>query len=228
MTPGSSPDDRTSGLTGGPGVAPTGPVPADAATPADAGPAPAATSDPAARPPRLQALAGLTVLGADGRRVGRVRDVYQHDASGRLAALAVLPRQLSARSVLIPAPAIASLPAEEGAGHAPADDTAADSTAADGTPADGASADRPAEDTTSTDDPADPATALREVVLRVDAATAKAGIRPPDTLHATPELLAEALAALGDLAPAASAAAAPSAATSSAVPTADGEERARA
>lgn len=244
MIPGSSPDDRTSGLTDGPVAAPTGQV-TGAASPAtssvttspatsaaDSDTAPADAPGAAVRP-RLQALAGLTVRGADGRRVGRVRDVYQHDASGRLAALTVLPRQLSGTSVLIPAPAIASLPPEEGAGHAPADgtaadDTAADGTAADGTPADGASADRPADDTTSTDDPADPATALREVVLRVDAARAKAGIRPPDTLHATPELLAEALAALGDLAPAASAAAAPSAATASAAPTADGEERARA
>lgn len=200
MTPGSSPDDRTSGLTGGPGVAPTEPVPADAATPADAGPAPAATTDPAARPPRLQALAGLTVRGADGRRVGRVRDVYQHDASGRLAALTVLPRQLSARSVLIPAPAIASLPAEEDTARTPADSAGVDGASA------GAS---------STDDSAAADAAPREVVLRVDAATAKAGLRPPDTLHATPELLAEALDVLGDLA-----------ATPSAAP--DGEERAQA
>ena len=215
MIPGSSPDDRTSGLTGGPGAAPTGPAPAGTASPADLPAQSPAAQSPAARP-RLQALAGLTVRGADGRRVGRVRDVYQHDASGRLAALTVLPRQLSARSVLIPARAIASLPPEDGA-------AAVASSSADGSSADGA-ADAPAP---------------REVVLRVDAATAKAGLRPPDTLHATPELLAEALAALGDLAPAPSAAEgdAPAvhpaaahspAATPSAAPAPDGEESAEA
>lgn len=210
MIPGSSPDDRTSGLTGGPGAAPTGPAPAGTASPADLPAQSPAARSPAARP-RLQALAGLTVRGADGRRAGRVRDVYQHDASGRLAALTVLPRQLSARSVLIPARAIASLPPEDGA-------AAVASSSADG------AADAPAP---------------REVVLRVDAATAKAGLRPPDTLHATPELLAEALAALGDLAPAPSAAegdapvvhpaaAHSPAATPSAAPAPDGEERAEA
>src|SRR5699024_6448281 len=64
----------------------------------------------AARRRRLQALAGLTVYGSDGRSVGRVRDIYQHDAGGELAALTVMPRQLSARSVLIPAAALAALP----------------------------------------------------------------------------------------------------------------------
>src|SRR5690606_38940692 len=210
MIPGSSPDDRTSGLTGGPGAAPTGPAPAGTASPAALPAHSPAARSPAARP-RLQALAGLTVRGADGRRAGRVRDVYQHDASGRLAALTVLPRQLSARSVLIPARAIASLPPEDGA-------AAVASSSADGAAA---------------------APASREAVLRVDAATAKAGLRPPDTLHATPELLAEALAALGDLAPAPSAAEgdAPAvhpaaahspAATPSAAPAPDGEERAEA
>ncbi len=220
MIPGSSPDDRTSGLTGGPGAAPTGPAPAGTASPADLPAQSPAARSPAARP-RLQALAGLTVRGADGRRAGRVRDVYQHDASGRLAALTVLPRQLSARSVLIPARAIASLPPEDGA-------AAVASSSADGSSADGSSADGAAD-----------APAPREVVLRVDAATAKAGLRPPDTLHATPELLAEALAALGDLAPAPSAAEgdAPAvhpaaahspAATPSAAPAPDGEESAEA
>ncbi|MDN5820801.1 MAG: PRC-barrel domain-containing protein, partial [Brachybacterium sp.] len=55
---------------------------------------------------RLQALAGVTVYGSDGKTVGRVRDVYLHDAIGELAAITVMPRQLSADSVLIPASAI--------------------------------------------------------------------------------------------------------------------------
>src|SRR5699024_10614896 len=59
---------------------------------------------------RLQALAGATVRGNDGKTVGRVRDVYLHDATGDLAAITVMPRQLSDHSVLIPAAAIAALP----------------------------------------------------------------------------------------------------------------------
>lgn len=117
----------------------------------------------AARRRRLQALAGVTVHGSDGKTVGRVRDIYQQDATGELAAITVMPRQLSARSVLIPASAIAALP------PAP-EDSAADDTATD---------------------PAD--NILR---LLVPAATAKAGARPPLTLHATPEDLRDAAAAL--------------------------------
>ena len=68
------------------------------------------SSGDAARRRRVQALAGVTVHGSDGKSVGRVRDVYLQDASGELAAITVTPRQLSARSVLIPASAIAALP----------------------------------------------------------------------------------------------------------------------
>jgi hypothetical protein len=53
------------------------------------------------------------VRGSDDRAVGRVRDIYQRDADGALAAITVMPRQLSARTVLIPAAAIAALPAPE-------------------------------------------------------------------------------------------------------------------
>ncbi len=87
-----TPEDRTSGLTGGP-------------RPEDAGEQPPAHL----RAPGLQALAGLTVRGSDDRVVGRVRDVYQYDASGELAALTVMPRQLSSRTVMIPAAAIGGL-----------------------------------------------------------------------------------------------------------------------
>src|SRR5690606_29594887 len=159
MIPGSSPDDRTSGLTGGPGAAPTGPAPAGTASPADLPAQSPAARSPAARP-RPHALARPTVRAADGRPSGRARAVLPHVASGRHAALPALPRQLSARSVLIPARAIASLPPEDGA-------AAVASSSADGSSADGSSADGAAD-----------APAPREVVLRVDAATAKAGLRP--------------------------------------------------
>ncbi|MGP9614009.1 PRC-barrel domain-containing protein [Brachybacterium sp. AOP42-B2-9] len=117
----------------------------------------------------LQSLAGVTVRGSDGRPVGRVRDVYLHDATGELAAITVMPRQLSARSVLIPASAIAALPE-------PREDPAAPSPGA-GDDASGQGPDQ-------------------VLHLLVDTATAKAGARPPHTLHATPEGLREAAAAL--------------------------------
>ena len=63
------PEDRTSGLTGGP-------------QPREAGPGTDLGSG--RRLPRLQALAGLTVRGSDGKTVGRVRDIYQQDASGEI------------------------------------------------------------------------------------------------------------------------------------------------
>src|SRR5699024_3987158 len=114
---------------------------------------------------RLQALAGATVHGSDGKTVGWVRDVYLHDATGELAAITVMPRQLSGHSVLIPAAAIAALPElpeDVGAPH-----------------------------------PADAGTGADQVVrLLVDTPTAKAGVRPPHTLHATPQGLREAAAAL--------------------------------
>ena len=123
---------------------------------------------------RLQALAGATVHGSDGKTVGRVRDVYLHDATGELAAITVMPRQLSGHSVLVPAAAIAALPelpeGEVAAGTAPRPDA---------------------------QHPADAGTGADQVVrLLVDTPTAKAGVRPPHTLHATPEDLREAAAAL--------------------------------
>lgn len=136
-----TPEDRTSGLTGGP-------------EPEDARDQPPVHH----RTPGLQALAGLTVRGSDDRVVGRVRDVYQHDASGELAALTVMPRQLSSRTVMIPAAAIGGL-TPPGASPAPDKDAV--------------------------------------VRLRVDAATARAGRRPPATAHVGPEELREAAAALG-------------------------------
>lgn len=128
----------------------TGP---DAAAPADGA---AEAPSRAARLVRLQALAGRTVHGSDGKTVGRVRDIYPLDARGDLAALTVMPRQLSARSVLIPAAALAEPP-----------------------------------------EVAEARGAEEPLTLVVDAATAKAGARPPLTLHATPEDLARAAEALG-------------------------------
>nr|WP_281065038.1 PRC-barrel domain-containing protein [Brachybacterium sacelli] len=56
-------------------------------------------------------MAGVTVLGSDGGQIGRVRDIYLHDATGELAGITVVRRQLSSRSVLIPTAAIDVLPA---------------------------------------------------------------------------------------------------------------------
>ena len=137
---------------------------------------------------RLQGLAGMTVLGSDGKTVGRVRDIYQQDSGGELAAITVMPRQLSARSVLIPSAAIAALPAERPAdGADPADgkdpiDPSGPTVARPTTPADGAEA--------AGSQPAD------VVRLRIDTATATSGLRPPDTGHATPQMLREAAEAL--------------------------------
>lgn len=66
---------------------------------------------PAGRRARLLALAGVPVHGSEGDTVGRVRDIYLHDATGELAAISVVRRQLSSRHVVIPAAAIAELPA---------------------------------------------------------------------------------------------------------------------
>ena len=121
-----------------------------------------------ARRRRLHALAGVTVHGSDGKTVGRVRDVYLHDATGELAAITVTPRQLSARSVLLPASAIAALPKDtEDPGAPQAEAQAGEAQTGD-----------------------------HALHLLVDTATAKAGARPPLTLHTTPEGLREAAAAL--------------------------------
>ncbi|ATG50853.1 hypothetical protein CFK38_04425 [Brachybacterium vulturis] len=165
MSPGTTPD--------GSGDAAPPSVPDEAATESAPGDRPAErpAQDPGlrARRRRLQALAGATVYGSDGRTVGRVRDVYLRDATGELAAIAVMPQQLSAGSVLIPAAAIAALPEtleKSSAPHRPAVD---DATEQDGD---------------------------HVLHLLVDAATAKAGAPPPLTLHATPQELRAAAAAL--------------------------------
>lgn len=118
---------------------------------------------------RLQALAGVTVYGSDGKIVGRVRDVYLQDATAELAAITVMPRQLSAGSVLIPASAIAALPEvleESAAPHRPAAEDAPEQSGD------------------------------HVLHLLVDTATARAGTPPPLTLHVTPRDLREAAAAL--------------------------------
>ena len=119
----------------------------------------------AARRRRLQALGGLTVYGSDGRSVGRCGHLPARRRGDR--ALTVMPRQLSAHSVLIPAAALAALPEvpEIPQGQV------------------------------SAEPPVLPADAALH--LHVDAATARAGLEPPETLHTSPQLLREAAAALG-------------------------------
>ena len=102
---------------------------------------------------RTTVLPGAVVRGSDGQLVGRVRDIYLHDRSGEFAAITVKPGQLSPRTVLIPAAAIADLATEgvdgpciatDGADGAQADGGPADRAPADGAdggPADGAPAD---------------------------------------------------------------------------------------
>ncbi|MGP9583090.1 hypothetical protein ACT3SQ_10120 [Brachybacterium sp. AOP42-C2-15] len=155
-------------------------------------------AEPSARAERrrLQHLAGVTVLGSDEKTVGRVRDIYQQDASGELAAITVMPRQLSSRSVLIPSAAIAALPAAHPTADAASVDAAEPAEPAEpagaAEPAQPAGAANPAGDAESADPPS------AEVVrLRIDAATAKAGLRPPDTGHASPTTLREAEVAVG-------------------------------
>src|SRR5690625_3257415 len=107
---------------------------------------------PGRRSMRTRVLPGAVVRGSDGQLVGRVRDIYLHDRSGEFAAITVKPGQLSPRTVLIPAAAIADLATEgvdgpciatDGADGAQADGGPADrapAAGADGGPADGAPA----------------------------------------------------------------------------------------
>lgn len=168
MSPGAMPDG--SGGAGRPST-PDGAA-ADGSRPEDR-PDESAVMDPEfrarAQRRRLQGLAGVIVHGSDGRTVGRVRDVYLRDATGELAAITVMPRQLSARSVLIPAAAIAALPETL---EKPSDP------------------DRPAGEGAHQQGGDD------VLHLLVDTATAKAGSPPPLTLHATPQDLQQAAAAL--------------------------------
>src|SRR5690625_1121443 len=100
---------------------------------------------PGRRSMRTRVLPGAVVRGSDGQLVGRVRDIYLHDRSGEFAAITVKPGQLSPRTVLIPAAAIADLATEgvDGPGSATggADGARADGGPADGAPADGGRAD---------------------------------------------------------------------------------------
>src|SRR5690625_2073516 len=95
---------------------------------------------PGRRSMRTRVLPGAVVRGSDGQLVGRVRDIYLHDRSGEFAAITVKPGQLSPRTVLIPAAAIADLDTEGVDGPCIATD-GADGAQADGGPADGAPAD---------------------------------------------------------------------------------------
>src|SRR5690625_5042658 len=95
---------------------------------------------PGRRSMRTRVLPGAVVRSSDGQLVGRVRDIYLHDRSGEFAAITVKPGQLSPRTVLIPAAAIADLDTEGVDGPCIATD-GADGAQADGGPADGAPAD---------------------------------------------------------------------------------------
>lgn len=187
MSAGRVPEDHTSGLTGGPQPRPASADAAEAAFPAA----------PVPRFPRLQALAGLTVKGRDDRTVGRVRDIYQQDASGALAAITVVPRQLSSRAVLVPAAAIETLP-PFGAQHEDARrDTRADAgpDSVAGPDAGAGSASASSEGSGAGSRPGSGEDSV--VRLRVDAATARAGKRPPEIAHVTPQQMREAAEALG-------------------------------
>ena len=58
-------------------------------------------------PQHVLELSGAIVHGSDGEHVGRVRDIYLHDATGELAAITVSVGRLRGRTVLLPAVAIA-------------------------------------------------------------------------------------------------------------------------
>lgn len=154
------------------------PVAEDSTPATDGDSAPAA---PGKRRARLQALAGMTVRGSDGATAGRVRDIYLHDATGQLAAITVVRRQLSSGAVLIPAAAIAELPAAHAPGEAPANEDAA-----------GGNRARRAADRKARRSPRAPS-----IRLRIEAAATRNGTPPPATGHATPQELRAAAAALG-------------------------------
>src|SRR5690625_3614807 len=108
---------------------------------------------PGRRSVRTRVLPAAAARGSHGQVVGRVRDISLHDRAGECAAITVMPGQLSPRTVLLPAAAIADLDTEgvdgpciatEGAAGAQADGGPADGATADGAdggPADGAPAD---------------------------------------------------------------------------------------
>ncbi|WP_198684015.1 PRC-barrel domain-containing protein [Brachybacterium sp. YJGR34] len=146
------------------------------------------------RDARLRALAGATVLGRDGEHVGLVRDIYQHDASGELAAITVVRRQLSSRSVLIPASAIDELPPANISDVIEAASTEAANT---GEVSAGAESAEAASEAPAGRRPGEEHPHPQAVRLRVDAETVRGGHRPPDISHATPQDLRAAASALG-------------------------------
>lgn len=192
MRTGSTPEDHPSAATGGPQNRAT---PSDFRDAADDVPALPVTGE---RRARLQDLAGVSVLGSDGAQVGRVRDVYLHDATGELAAITVVHRQLSSRAVLVPTSAIAVLPAARTLSESAADGGAAGGEgAADGEVARRGATDAKAADGEAADAKAPGSAHPQSIRLLVDAATAKEGNRAPMTSHATPQELRAAAEALG-------------------------------
>lgn len=57
-------------------------------------------------PEHVLELSGASVHGSDDEHVGRVRDIYLHDATGELAAITVSVGRIRGRTVLLPAVAI--------------------------------------------------------------------------------------------------------------------------
>ena len=152
---------------------------------------------------RTTVLPGAVVRGSDGQLVGRVRDIYLHDRSGEFAAITVKAGQLSSRTVLIPAAAIARLgdevaetrgaeAGESGTGpEARGTEAEARGTGAE---ARGAGNDGPGG---SADSDEAPRTQDATVHLAVDSMAVRAGISAPDTDHATPTQLRLAARELG-------------------------------
>ena len=124
---------------------------------------------------RTTVLPGAVVRGSDGQLVGRVRDIYLHDRSGEFAAITVKAGQLSSRTVLIPAAAIARL----------GDEVAETRGAGNDGPGGSADSDEA------------PRTQDATVHLAVDSMAVRAGISAPDTDHATPTQLRLAARELG-------------------------------
>ena len=138
---------------------------------------------------RATVLPGAVVRGSDGQLVGRVRDIYLHDRSGEFAAITVKPGQLSSRTVLIPAAAIARL------GDEVAEPRGAEAgESGTGAEARGAGNDGPGG---SADSDEAPRTQDATVHLAVDSMAVRAGISAPDTDHATPTQLRLAARELG-------------------------------
>jgi len=166
---------------------------------------------------RATVLPGAVVRGSDGQLVGRVRDIYLHDRSGEFAAITVKPGQLSSRTVLIPAAAIARLGDEvaeprgtglevrgtgpEPRGTGPEARGAGAGESGTGPEARGTGPDAPTAGNDGPGGSADsdeaPRTQDATVHLAVDSMAVRAGISAPDTDHATPTQLRLAARELG-------------------------------